>query len=224
MNTSCEPASCPETEGVWDFQYPMIAPLEFGSQRESVQAEREMRLQRAHEAALRAARQEGMSEGERQAEGAMAESLAAERQAISRAVEQFAEERRRYFHRVEADVVTLALAIARKLLRREAQIDPLLLSGVVRVALERMQAGSEVFLRTSPAQLEAWKIFFTAEPESRCRVELVPDEALEPGQVVLETLAGKAEVNLEGQLREIESGFLDLLRADEGTPHAQPAV
>ncbi len=51
-------------------------------------------------------------------------------------------------------MVRLALAIARKVLHREAQLDPLLLAGVVRVALDQMQAGSRVLLRTSPDAAE----------------------------------------------------------------------
>jgi flagellar biosynthesis/type III secretory pathway protein FliH len=54
-----------------------------------------------------------------------------------------------------------------------------------------------------------------ALPEGDRQITLAADEALAPGWVVLETLAGKAEISLEEQLKEIESGFLDLLRADE---------
>jgi len=37
---------------------------------------------------------------------------------------------------VEHEVVKLALAVAARILRREAQMDPLLLTGAVRVALD----------------------------------------------------------------------------------------
>ena len=53
-------------------------------------------------------------------------------------------------------MVRLALSIARKILHREAQMDPLLLAGVVRVALDQMQAGTRVLLRTSPASARTW--------------------------------------------------------------------
>ncbi len=56
-------------------------------------------------------------------------------------------------------MVRLALAIARKVLHREAQLDPLLLAGVVRVALDQMQAGSRVVLRTSTDAAEPWRKF-----------------------------------------------------------------
>jgi len=220
MSTLCEPVVQEEiepsaTDSVWDFKYPLIAPVGFPSARVAANAEREIRIQRAEAAAIEAARQNGFRQGEAQAQAAMTQRLQQERRAIDEAVEQFAQERRDYFRRVETDVVTLALAIARKLLHREVQIDPLLLSGIVRVALDQIQAGSEVVLRCSPSEQGSWQSFLSSLPESNHAITLVADEAVEPGRVMIETVAGKAEISLEEQLKEIESGFLDLLRADE---------
>jgi len=220
MNTLCEPAAMEEIEppvqdSVWNFKYPMIAPAGFPSAREAANVEREIRLQRAESVALEAARQDGFRQGEAQAQAAVMQRVEQERRAILEALEQFAGERREYFRRVETDVVTLALAIARKLLHREAQIDPLLLSGIVRVALEQIQQGSQVVLRCSPAEQPGWQKFLSTLSESHREIALVADEVVEPGRIVLETIAGKAEISLEEQLREIESGFLDLLRPGE---------
>ena len=49
-------------------------------------------------------------------------------------------ERDRFLHAVEQEVVKLALAVAARILRREAQMDPLLLTGAVRVALGQLAA------------------------------------------------------------------------------------
>lgn len=216
MNTSCDHATREEMEpavrdSVWNFKYPLIAPDGFASAREAANAEREIRLQRAENAAIEAARQSGFRQGEAQAQAAMTQRLEQERHAIAEAVQQFTRDRREYFRRVEADVVTLALAIARKLLHREAQIDPLLLSGVVRVALDQVQAGSQVVLRCSPSEQESWSNFASTLPAPSREIAVTADEAIEPGRVVLESVAGKAEISLEEQLKEIESGFLDLL-------------
>ena len=56
----------------------------------------------------------------------------------------------------------LALAIARKILHREAQIDPLLLTGLVHVALEKLGAGTRVRLRANPADIHFWNEYFVA--------------------------------------------------------------
>lgn len=220
MNMLYEPLAQEEIEqqandAVWNFKYPTIAPAGFPSARAASQTERQARIERAEAAAIEAARQSGFRQGETQAQAALAQRLEQERHAIGEAVEHFAQERRDYFRRVEGDVVTLALAIARKLLHREVQIDPLLLSGIVRVALDQIQAGSQVVLRCSPSEQPGWQGFLSSLPESDRETTLLADEAVEPGKLVLETVAGKAEIGLEEQLKEIESGFLDLLRADE---------
>ena len=68
----------------------------------------------------------------------------------------FAAERDSYFHRVEEQVVRLTLAIARKILHREAQVDPLLLTGVLRVALEKIGSNSSnTRLRANPADIKS---------------------------------------------------------------------
>ena len=65
------------------------------------------------------------------------------------ALKEFEDERAEYFRRVEGEVVQLALAIARKILQREAELDPTLLTALVRIALERMQCGSVVRIRVA---------------------------------------------------------------------------
>ena len=227
MNTLCEPAALEEPGrrngqrgAVWDFKYPLIAPRGFPSARQAVHRRSdEIRMQRAESAAVEAARPERVAQGQRKARGAMARKVGAGTAgAYARLLEQFAQERRGYFRRVETDVVTLALAIARKLLHREAQIDPLLLSGIVRVALDQIQAGSQVVFALAAEQGELAELL-SRLPESTRKHRAVADEAVEPGRVVLETVAGKAEMSLEEQLKEIESGFLDLLRSDERPFH-----
>ena len=58
------------------------------------------------------------------------------------------------FASVEQEVVKLALAVAARILRREAQMDPLLLTGAVRVALGQLSASTQVRLRVPAAELE----------------------------------------------------------------------
>jgi flagellar assembly protein FliH len=64
-----------------------------------------------------------------------------------RARSAFSEQRTEYFARVEAEVVQLALAIAAKILHREAQVDPMLVAALVRMAIEKMREGSSVTVR-----------------------------------------------------------------------------
>ena len=109
-------------------------------------------------------------------------------------------------------MVRLALAIARKVLHREAQMDPMLLAGVVRVALDQMQAGTRVILRTSAESADIWRDFCEQHCQGRRNVEVVVDPALAGDRCVLQAEAGSSEISLDSQLQEIENGFFDLLR------------
>jgi flagellar biosynthesis/type III secretory pathway protein FliH len=167
----------------------------------------------AREAQIRAqARQEGFAEARKTAE----EQLTRERSNVAAALTQFQHDRTSYFHKVEAEVVQLALSIARKILHREAQLDPLLLAGIVRVALGQIEEATKIVLRVHPQKAHAWRTYFAAQPESRRAPEILDDAALPPDRCVLETSMGRTEIGLEVQLKEIEQGLMDLLAARPG--------
>lgn len=157
------------------------------------------------------ARVVGIREGETQARSRFEREITAERQVLAKAVQDFARDRENYFSHVEAEVVKLAIGIARKILHREVQVDPLLLAGVVRVALDKIAAGTSVRLRVHPDHVYAWHDFFSNQQEHRVVPELLGDASLGMGQCVLETALGTTELTLEAQLAEIERGFFDLL-------------
>ena len=69
----------------------------------------------------------------------------------------FAVSGKKYFARVEREVVQLALAIAARILHREALLDPLLLAGAVRVALGQLGETTGVRLRCPAEQVERWR-------------------------------------------------------------------
>jgi len=157
------------------------------------------------------ARALGVKEGEDRARARFELELAASREAIATAVQDFEGAKEAYFHRVEAVVVKLAVEIARKILHREVQVDPLLLAGVVRVALETVPAGTTVRLRVHPDHVYAWHDFFANHETSRPIPELLGDATLGIGHCVLETALGTTDLAMEPQLDEIERGFFDLL-------------
>jgi flagellar assembly protein FliH len=156
--------------------------------------------------------EQGLAEGEARARAALEASLAALRGELADALRQFAAQREGYFQRVEGDVVQLALSIARKILHREVQMDPLLLTGIVRVALESLRDGTRVRLRAHPAEIALWRDYFSRSADPSASPELLGDASLEPGSCVLETELGSTHISLETQLKEIEQGFADLLQ------------
>ena len=160
---------------------------------------------------MEAARKQGFQEGQAQANGRGASHRAGARGG-SGGVARVRQQRRDYFRRVESEAVRLALSIARKVLHREAQMDPLLLAGVVRVALDQMQAGTRLVLRTSPDSAESWAEVLRAQIAGRTRrSRSFPTAVLKAARLCsCRPRWAVPRSVLESQLQEIESGFFDL--------------
>lgn len=155
------------------------------------------------EARIEAARRESRAAAREECEEEVEARVEKERARIESVCEEFARERSKYFADVEAEVVKLALAIAARVLHREAKMDPLLLAGVVRVALEKVAEDSATVLRVPTNEVEMWRGMVST---------VVGDERMEAGECVLETSVGKVELGVSAQLEEIEKGFFDLLQ------------
>jgi flagellar assembly protein FliH len=158
----------------------------------------------------------GHEAGKAEARAAFELQTARLREEISKALRDFDAERNHYFQRVEEQLVRLTLAIARKILHREAQVDPLLLTGILRVALEKIGSGTNTRLRASPSDIQVWRDYFTQALEKFPVPELIGDPEIQSGRCILETEMGATEIGLETQLKEIEQGFLDLLAQRPG--------
>jgi flagellar assembly protein FliH len=186
-------------------------PFVFGTSTETAAGAATAAAQAAGPAADPLAYQEGFAEGEARARANFEKTLEGLRAEVAATLKQFALQRQDYFQQVERDVVQLALSIARKILHREVQMDPLLLAGVVRVALESLNGSTQVRLRAHPAEIPLWRNYFQDSAASGAAPELIGDPSLASGCCTLETEMGSTQISLETQLKEIEQGFLDLL-------------
>jgi len=164
---------------------------------------------------LTAAYEHGRKEGRRDAETEFNERLkqveAAERGTVGKLIVDFQQSNSEYFTKVEKRLVSLAMAIAGKILHREAQVDPLLVAALVRVATENLKQGSCVRVHLRPQEAPAWRKYFDASGSGSVAVELVEDASLAPGECVVHSEAGTAELGIDAQMREIEHGLFDLL-------------
>jgi flagellar assembly protein FliH len=91
-------------------------------------------------------------------------------------------------------------------------MDPLLLAGMVHVALEKLDAGARVRLRANPGDVHFWNEHFSPSGSFQQAPELIGDPALKPGEIALETDLGSTQISLDSHLKEIEQGFFDLLQ------------
>ncbi|MFZ0395688.1 MAG: FliH/SctL family protein, partial [Terracidiphilus sp.] len=142
-----------------------------------------------------AGRERGIEEG-RGAERAAHAPLEKHRgEQLRRLLEDFAGERDRYLHAVEHEVVRLALAITARILRREAQMDPLLLMGAVRVALGQLASATEVRLHVPAADADLWKESIALLPNPPVRPAVVAEADLDLGECRLEASLGQADLS-----------------------------
>jgi flagellar biosynthesis/type III secretory pathway protein FliH len=143
----------------------------------------------------------------------MAKRLEAERDRLhsqaAKLVGSFAEERDRYFHQLEHDAVQLALAMTARILRCEAQMDPLLLTGAVRVALGQLAESTAVRLHVPTRDQPLWEEALARMPGLAVRPNVIGDPRMELGDCRMETELGSADLGLWPQLKEIERGFFD---------------
>jgi flagellar assembly protein FliH len=136
--------------------------------------------------------------------------IEAEQQRVTQALAEFQTERAEYYNRVEPELVNLILAVAARILHREAEVDRMLLAALAKVAVENLQQRSHVVVRVAPDACAQWREYFVTHL-SGTKVEVLEDSQLESDGCVLETELGTADVSIDAQLKEIERGFFDLL-------------
>jgi flagellar assembly protein FliH len=160
------------------------------------------------------------SQAEKKAHDAYAAGLAAGRQAavaelepvmgrVAKTMEELGRMKGRLRKEAESDLVKLAVEIARRILRRELNVDPEALQGVVAAALEKVQARELCRVRIHPTQEPLIRRHLTGPGITG--VQIMADTSLQPGDVLFETSRGAMDVSIDSQLREIERGFVDAL-------------
>jgi flagellar assembly protein FliH len=227
MNTSSSDIHPNGTVGVSAFEYPDInlemltetcqeeaepVPETPGPAPSSEVSPEEIRQQLEQETQQRIsqARAEGLRAGLEQAKVTFEQELANEQARITAALEEFKKDRVRYYAEVESELVQLALAIAGRILHREAQVDPLLMAGLVKVALQKLEQGSKVTVRVQPEEVEVWEHNISTLANG-LQISIIGDASVQPRDCVLETELGTVQLGVEAQLKEVERGFFDLL-------------
>lgn len=186
---------------------PPSAPCHAGCEQE--RAQWEAKLQAEVEGVRREAFQRGVEEGRRQAAG----QLEGEFGRLSRAIEEAAGYKARLRAQAERELVELALAIARRIVRRELHVDAEAVLGLAKAALEKASLREVAAVRLHPAHAAPVRAHLAriGAPQS---IEVQEDPSLEPGAVVVETSRGIIDASLQSQLEEIGRGLADALGAE----------
>ncbi len=193
------------------------APPEAASDlRQDSRLEEELEAAEArHRAELESARQEafqkGLEEGRRQAASHYDAALGR----LARALEEIAGLKPRLRAEVEREAVDLALAIARRVLRRELHVDPEAVVGLAKAAFEKAALREVTAVRLHPAHAAAVRSHLgrIGAPQA---IDILEDPSLEPGAVIVETVRGSIDASISSQLEEIERGLADALAGGAG--------
>jgi flagellar assembly protein FliH len=172
-------------------------------------AEWEKRLAEETRKAFDTGREQAREQAREAGREALTTARGQEEQRMADLIESFAEAREQYLRAAESEVVKLALAVAARILRREAQMDPLLLTGAVRVALGQLAATTEVRLIVPACDLELWREAIAHLPKLAVKPEVKAGEGLRLGDCLIESNLGKVDLGIRSQLGEIEKGFFD---------------
>jgi flagellar assembly protein FliH len=219
MNTSCDDTAQSIIPVVEAFLYHDTGGAEMASdlraasfgeagEERSPKADKTARISPEEMARLIAkAGAEGLAQGESQEAARLDGDLGRERKRVADTILEFQGQRADYYAKVEIELVHLALAVAAKILHRESQVDRMVVAGLVKVMIERLQQKTKIIIRIRPEDAESWRHYF----DDNMNVQIIEDSAVEPKACLLETELGVADLGLDAQLKEVEQGFFDLL-------------
>jgi flagellar assembly protein FliH len=175
-------------------------------QRQTADLERTMQIR------VQQARDAGLQEGSRKGREEAAAELKPVVERLARAAADLSNLRDRVRRQAEADLVKLALAIAKRVMHRELAVDPDAMQGIVRSALDRLQNREVDRLRVHPSHIGP--VRSCLEDAGRApALEVVGDPSLNCGDAIFETSLGELDASVESQLREIERGFADKMNS-----------
>jgi len=188
---------------------PVVADLE----EEAVTPE--MILSQARDQAeekVREAYSEGMQRGMEAGRSQFEESVAQAGAALEGAAAAIREAREEFLASLEPQVAELALAIAGRILEREAGADRQLVATAAAKALRHLVDREQLRIRVNPADLEglrAEKAGLLEEFDDVREVVVEADETVSPGGCIAESRLMQADATVEAQLDAILAALLE---------------
>jgi len=170
----------------------------------AARAEAEKKLQEAYEEGLR----RGTEEGRAQFEATLAEC----REALQNAAQAMARARDEFLASLEPQVAALAVAVAERIIGREARTDPELVVRTVRAALEHLVDREGMVVHLHPDDLAALKqheVDLLDRLEGVKELEMIPDETVVPGGCIIDTGAVRVDAAVDAQLQSILDALLE---------------
>ncbi len=117
---------------------------------------------------------------------------------------------RRTCRDAEADLVQLALAVARKIVGHEVSLGPEAVTRIIRQALGRVEHAGRITIKLNPADVELLADikpqWLSSLPEN-ARAAIEADEGVARGGCLIETGGGEVDARIERQFQVVEEAF-----------------
>ena len=152
----------------------------------------------------------GFEEGKRKAES----SVLALKEMFKEAIEKLKIEKQNFIEESEKELVEMALAIAKKIIRREVSVDREIVKKIAREALRRVMNSPtrKIIVRINPRDWEALtemdKDFLLSEL-SESEVIIEKDESIQSGGCIVETEGQMINASIENQIEEISRALME---------------
>jgi flagellar assembly protein FliH len=163
------------------------------------------------QARLAAAERDAFVKGYAQGEKAGLEAGAKRADAMLRrlgdTIEELASLRRTMFQQSERQLVQLAIALARRIVRREIAADDEFLTAMARVALDRLGESGPATIRLNPEDY-ARTVGGRTEAWAAARVTVVADPAIARGGCLVESPFGFVDASVDAQFQELTAALL----------------
>jgi flagellar assembly protein FliH len=171
------------------------------------------RLKADSEKQVAEARSAGRREGEESAREALAVNVNAELERMKQLTREVLASAPLLRKQAEADLVRLAVAIARRILHRELAVDSEALLGLTKASLSKIDQREIQVIRTHPDNVSLVQRVLD-QSRMQKKIEISADARLDRGALVIETARGQLDASVETHLDEIERGFTDLVGSE----------
>lgn len=156
-----------------------------------------------HQQGFEEGRREGLMLGRREVA-----PLISRLKVVSQALLQAKEEA---LNQAQKEVVEMALAIAKRVVRANVQVNKEIVTNMVEESLRRVVDRERILIRVNPKDVEeirGHRDEYTSSVEGIESLEIVADRRVSPGGCVVETNTGNIVADLDAQLEEIKENLI----------------
>lgn len=168
-------------------------------------------LKRAHQQELENTSADSCEKGRQQGLQEGYESVQKALTALEKMAQKLVASEKAFLLNAEKHAVTLAVAVAKRILGREVQSDRQIVVHIIREALKQVADKTRIVIKVNPLELDnvlAHRKELQTMDKHFPELEFIPDDKISPGACLIETRTGSIDGRLESQLEEIERNFL----------------